>query len=65
MNSYVAKGFFKGNETPYVPKLRANASLNYKINSKSNLSYSYKYFGKTRAGNDDNYILPKSKSYQI
>jgi len=65
MNSYVAKGSFKGNETPYVPKLRANASLNYKINSKANLSYSYKYFGKTRAGNDDNYILPKSKSYQI
>ena len=65
MNSYVAKGTFKGNETPYVPKLRTNASLNYEINSKAKLSYSYKYFGKTRAGNDDNQILPKSKSYQV
>jgi len=65
INSYVTKGSFKGNETPYVPKLRSNVSLNYKINSEANLSYSYKYFGKARAGNDDNYILPKSKSYQV
>ena len=65
INSYVSKGTFKGNETPYVPKWRANASLSYEMDKNSNLNYSYKYFGKTRAGNDDNYILQKSKSYGI
>ena len=65
MNSYVTKGAFKGNETPYVPKWRANATLTYEIDKNSKFNYSYKYFGKTRAGNDDNYLIPKSKSYQI
>jgi iron complex outermembrane receptor protein len=65
MNSYVTKGPFKGNETPYVPKWRANTTLSYEIDKNSRFNYSYKYFGKTRAGNDDNYLLPKSKSYQI
>ena len=65
INSYITKGAFKGNETPYVPKWRANAILNYEIDKNSIFIYTYKYFGKTRAGNDDNYILPKSKSYQV
>ena len=39
--------------------------MTYKIDDNSYLNYAYKYFGKTRAGNDDNYILPKSKSYQV
>ena len=65
MNSYVTKGPFKGNETPYVPKWRANTTLSYEIDKNSRFNYSYKYFGKTRAGNDDNYLLPKSKSYQV
>ena len=65
INSYITKGAFKGNETPYVPKWRANAILNYEIDKNSMFIYTYKYFGKTRAGNDDNYILPKSKSYQV
>ena len=65
INSYVTKGDFKGNETPYVPKWTANATLSYEIDKNSRFNYSYKYFGKTRAGNDDNYLLPKSKSYQI
>ena len=65
MNSYVTKGAFKGNETPYVPKWRANATLTYEIDKNSKFNYSYKYFGKTRAGNDDNYLISKSKSYQI
>ena len=39
--------------------------MNYEINKNSNINYAYKYFGKTRAGNDDNFLLPKSKSYQV
>ena len=65
INSYVTKGTFKGNETPYIPRIRANASLEYQINKSANASIAYKYFGKTRSGNDDNYTLVKSKSYQV
>ena len=64
MNSYVSKGTFKGNDTPYVPRIKTNASLNYNINKAANASLTYKYFGKTRAGNDDGNVLEKSKSYQ-
>ena len=65
MHSYVTKGTFKGNQTPYVPNWRANLSFLYDFNKKTTVSLAYKYFGKTRSGNDDSYILPKSKSYQL
>ena len=65
MNSYVSKGTFKGNDTPYVPRIKTNASLNYNINKTANASLTYKYFGKTRSGNDDGNVLEKSKSYQV
>ena len=65
MNSYVSKGTFKGNDTPYVPRIKTNASLNYNINKDAKASLTYKYFGKTRAGNDDSHVLEKSKSYQV
>ncbi len=65
MNSYVSKGTFKGNDTPYVPRIKTNASLNYNINKAANASLTYKYFGKTRSGNDDGNVLEKSKSYHV
>ena len=61
----MTKGTFKGNETPYIPRIRANANLEYQITKSANASVAYKYFGKTRSGNDDNYTLVKSKSYQV
>ena len=39
--------------------------MEYQINKLANASIAYKYFGKTRSGNDDNYTLVKSKSYQV
>ena len=43
----------------------ANLSFLYDFNKNTTGSLAYKYFGKTRSGNDDSYILPKSKSYQL
>ena len=65
IHSYVTKGTFKGNQTPYVPNWTANLSFLYDFNKKTSGSLAYKYFGKTRSGNDDGYTLAKSKSYQL
>ena len=65
IDSYFSKGTEKGNETPYVPKLSSSISLYYYLENESDLSLEHKYIGKQRAGNDPNYNVRKSKSYQI
>ena len=65
IDSYFSKGTEKGNETPYVPKLSSAISLYYYLENESDLSLEHKYIGKQRAGNDPNYNVRKSKSYQI
>tara|TARA_B100000941_G_C28434386_1_gene516098 strand:+ start:12 stop:983 length:972 start_codon:yes stop_codon:yes gene_type:complete len=65
IDSYFTEGVEKGNETPYVPRLSGNSSLYYNFDKQTDLSVDYKYIGKKRSGNDPNYILSKSKSYQV
>ena len=64
-DSHFTQGVEKGNETSYVPRISGNISLDYDLDSQTNTSLGYKYMGKQRAGNDPNYLLPKSKAYQI
>ena len=65
IKSYFTAGSEKGNETSYVPKYSANASINYDIDNYTYTALEYKYVGRQRAGNDPTYILSKSKSYQL
>ena len=65
IDSYFTEGVEKGNETPYVPRLSGNSSIHYNFDKQTNFSFDYKYIGKKRSGNDPNYILSKSKSYQL
>ncbi len=65
IDSHFTEGVEKGNETPYVPKLSGNTSLYFNFDKQTDFSVNYKYIGKKRSGNDPNYILPKSKSYQV
>ena len=65
MDSHFTKGNEKGNETSYVPRLSGNSSIYYNLTDFTNLSLQYKYMGRQRSGNDPNYVLEKSKSYQV
>ncbi len=65
IDSHFTDGVEKGNQTPYVPKLSGNSAIHFNFDKQTNLSFNYKYMGQKRSGNDPNYILPKSKSYQV
>ena len=65
IDSHFTEGVEKGNETPYVPRLSGNTSLYFNFDKQTDFSVNYKYIGQKRSGNDPNYILPKSKSYQV
>ena len=65
IDSYFTEGVEKGNETPYVPRISGNTSLYFNFDKQTDFSVNYKYIGQKRSGNDPNYILPKSKSYQV